>query len=298
MPVTNPIVSSIEGYVEQHKSELLSKTLLDGKSRGLFNLMTDVKGPTTLNIIDSEIHFQPLACSWTNSGTTTYSQRTLTPCAIQAQTDFCSVNLLKTYAQHEVKVAAGRENLPFEEKWIEGLVGNINEQIEKMIYQGQSGQTNQFEGLVSILENDANAVAVSAAQGTTAYAFLKDVAKSIPVNVKNPVILVSTALYREYMQDLVAANLFHYDPANGENEYRLPGTDIRVIAVDGLNGMAKDYAIAANLNNIYFGVSADEDIDTFDVYFDRGTKSFRFDWAAIMGVQIAFPDECVLGSRG
>lgn len=51
----NPIVTAITNYVEEHRSELLSKAMLDGKSRRAFNLMTDVKGPTTLNIMDTNV---------------------------------------------------------------------------------------------------------------------------------------------------------------------------------------------------------------------------------------------------
>lgn len=301
MAANNPVVTAITGYTEQHRSELLSASLLDGKSRGLFNLMTDVKGPTTLNIMENDIHFQPLTCGWNESGTTTFSQRTLDPVGIEIEMSFCDKNLLRTYAQYEVKVAAGREQMPFEEQFVNNILGKINEGIEKMLYQGKltdSGATNECEGLVSILSNDENVVAVSAATGVTAYAFLKDVAKAIPANVKNPVILVSTPLYREYIQDLVSANLFHYDPANGENEYRLPGTDIKVIAVDGLNGTEKDYAIAANLNNIFYGVSGDEDDSAFDLFYSRDNREFRFYWASVLGVQVAFPDEVVLGTRG
>lgn len=296
-----PIVTGLTSYVEEHASELLTKSMLDGKSRRLFNLMTDVKGPTTLNIMDTEVHFSPLACGWNETSGTSFSQRQLVPAGLQVEMAFCSKNLLRTYAQHEVRVTAGYENLPFEEKWTGSIVDGVNENLEHMIYFGESGQTDQFEGLVSILEGDANTVDVTAASGSTAYAFLKDVAKAIPAKVKNPVILVSTPLYRDYMQDLVAANLYHYDPANGENEYRLPGTDIKVIAVDGLINTAndgKEYAIAANLNNIFYGVSADGDEDTFDLFFEPSEREFRLVINFVAGVQVAFPDEVVLGIKG
>lgn len=296
-----PIVTGLTSYVEEHASELLTKSMLDGKSRRLFQLMSDVKGPTTLNIMDTEVHFGPLQCGWNETSGTSFTQRTLTPAALQVEMGFCLKNLLKTWAQHEVRVTAGYENLPFEEKWVNSIVDGVNENLESMIYYGQSGQTDQFEGLVSILSADTNVVDVTAASGSTAYAFLKDIAKAIPAKVKNPVILVSTPLYREYMQDLVAANLFHYDPANGENEYRLPGTDIRVIAVDGLinnAGDGKEYAIAANLNNIYYGVSADGDEDTFDLFFEHSAREFRLVINFVAGVQVAFPDEIVFGVRG
>ena len=296
MATTNPIVTAITGYVEEHRSELLAKSILGGKSRSAFNLMTDVKGPTALNIMDTDVHFQELACGWNESGSTEFSQRTLTPKAIMIQTAFCDKNLLKTWAQYEVKVAAGMETLPFEEKWVGQILGSVNEQLEKMLYQG-SGSGASFEGLISILSGDASTVSATTASGASAYEFVKAVAAAIPVKVKNPVILVSTPLYREFMQDLVAANLYHFNPGNGENEYLLPGTDIKVIAVDGLVG-ADEYAIAANMNNLFYGCSADEDSDTFDLWYSKDNREFRLDINFVAGVQVAFPDEVVLGIRG
>ena len=298
MATNNPIVTAITGYVEEHKSELLSKSMLDGKSRRAWNLMTDVKGPTTLNIMDTNVVFGELSCGWNESGSTEFSQRTLTPKGLEVNMAFCDKKLLNTYAQYEVKVAAGLETLPFEEKWTNQILASVNEQLEHMLYFG-TGEGAEFEGIVPILSGEsASTVIVEAASGASAYEFIKEVAANIPVKVKAPVILVGTPLYREFMQDLVAANLFHYDPANGENEYKLPGTDIRVIAVDGLINKDLTVAIAANMDNLFYGVSADEDNDTFDLWYSKDNREFRLAINFIAGVQVAFPDEVVLGIRG
>ena len=297
MATLNPIVTAITGYVEEHRSELLSKAMLDGKSRRAFNLMTDVKGPTTLNIMDTNVVFGELQCGWNESGSTEFSQRTLTPKALTVNMAFCDKKLLNTYAQYEVKVAAGMEELPFDEKWTNQILASVNEQVEHMLYYG-SGDGAEFKGIVPILSGETSAVKVNAVSGASAYEFIKSVAAAIPVKVKDPVILVSTPLYREWMQDLVAANLFHYDPANGENEYRLPGTDIRVIAVNGLINDDLTVAIAANMDNLFYGVSADEDQDTFDIWYSKDNREFRLAINFIAGTQVAFPDEIVLGIRG
>lgn len=295
MATLNPIVTGITGYVEEHRSELLSKAMLDGRSRRAFNLMSGVKGPTTLNLLDTNVVFGELQCGWNESGSTEFSQRKLEPKALSVNMAFCDKKLLGTYAQYEVKVAAGLEEMPFEEKWTSQILASVNEQIEKMLYQG-TGTGAEFKGLIPILSGESGTVKVNVSSGSSAYEYLKEVAKAIPVAVKSPVILVSTPLYREYMQDLVAANLYHFDPGNGENEYKLPGTDIRVIAVDGLNGV--ENVIAADMANLFYGVSADEDSDTFDLWYSKDNREFRLAINFIAGVQVAFPNEVVLGKRG
>lgn len=301
MPTTMPIVTAITGYVQDHQDLLVSKAILNAKSAGLFNLMSGVKGDTNLNIMNTDVVFgDGSSCGWDETGSTEFSKRVLKPAYLKINQAFCDKKMLKTYAQHLVKVAAGQKSLPFEEEWTADIVAKVNAGIEKMIYRGQSGSTTEFEGLVSILDGEADVVSASAASGTSAYAFLKGVAAAIPAEVKDPVILVGTSLYREFMQDLVAANLFHYDPANGANEYRLPGTDIRVIAVDGLipeSGDTYDYAIAANLDNLVYGCDMEGDEDKFDLWYSKDNQEFRLAIEFIAGVQVAFPAEIVLGKR-
>ena len=300
MPSTNPIVSTITGYVEQHSEELLSKSLLTGDSQKLFNLITDVKGDQALNIMDVDVVFQDGSdCGWSASGNTEFTQRVLHGKPIKVNMNFCDKKLLKTVHQHAVKIAAGTESMPFEEKWTSQIVDGVKEGIEKMIYQGQKDQTNEFEGLISIL-SDASAATtnVNAVTGTSAYAFLKSVAAAISDKIKEPVILCSKVLYREFMQDLVAANLYHYDPANGANEYLLPGTDIKVIGVVGLNGAADyEYAFAGSLKNFYYGVDLENDEEKFDLWYSKDNREFRLDIEFIGGTQVAFPAEVVVGKR-
>ena len=295
--MAQPIVSGITGYVDNSREELLTKSMLGSKSAGLFRLMTDVKGKTALHLLDVEPIFAAGDCAFNASGSTSFSNRELVPAFLKVNMEFCDKNLLGTYAEHQVKVAAGKETLPFEEKWCNQIADAVADGIEKMIYQGQSANTNEFGGLIETLSGASDIITVSASTGETAYAYLKKVAKAIPAEVKEPVILVSIPLYREFMQDLVTANLFHYDPANGANEYMLPGTDIKVIAVGGLNGAQKDPVIAANLNNIVYGVDAESDESDFDLWYSKDDRIWKLAIQFNAGVQVAYPSEIVLGTR-
>lgn len=300
MGTSNPNVNAITGYTNQNSEELLTKSVLGAKSVGMFNLQTGVKGKTALQIMSNEIAFQDgSSCGWSESGSTTFTQRVIDAKPLKVNMAFCEKKLLNTCFQHLVRIAAGQESMPFEEKWTGDIVKNVNAKVEKMLYQGQSGQTNQFEGLISILEGvSASTINVSAANGTSAYNFIKSVAAKIPAAIEAPVILVSIPLYREFIQDLVSANLYHYHPGDGENEYNVPGTDIKVIAVAGLNDAATyEYAIAADLNNLYVGVDMVDDEEKFDLWYSKDNKEFRLDIEFIMGAQVAFPAEIVYGKR-
>lgn len=299
--MANPNVSSLPNYVEEHSDLLISRSVLGFESGKLFNLMSGVKGDTALNLLKSNVDFQDgSSCGWSANTGETISQRIVHPKVLKVNQAFCYKNFLKTWMNYQVQVAAGRETLPFEEKFMEAIALQINEKLEKMVYQGASGSTTECEGLCAILDAESAVTTnVSATSGTTAYNFLKKVAKAINVKVKNPVILVSKSLYREFMQDLVTANLYHYNPADGnEYEYKMPGLPIRVIGVGGLEGTSSyDWAIAAELSNINYAVDMEGDKDTFDFWWSKDNQEHRLAVEFLAGVQVAWPEEITVGKR-
>jgi len=301
MATVNPITSGLPAYVEQHIAPLLTKSILGAKSAKMMNLLTGVKGDAALNIMSNDVILQDAsACGWSESGSTDFSQRVLNGKYLKVNMAFCDKKLLKTWAQHEVKIAAGIKNLPFEEEWTNNITDQVAAAVEKMIYQGASGATNEFEGLISILSGATGVVKVEKASGTSVYTALKEVYLSIPeeeINHEDCAILVGPATFRSFIQELVAANLYHFEPNDVEGEYKLPGTGVKVISVPGLAGTTgADYIIAGRLSNMFYGTDLEGDEEKFDLFYDKSNQEFRLVIEFLAGVQVAFPDRVVLGS--
>ena len=300
-------VQALPNYVDQVRPELISKAVIGAKSASLFNLQTGVKGPTALNLIDSEIVFgDGSACGWTEKGETSLSQAILTPRALKINMSICDKTLLSKWANYLVKVQANKldSDLPFEQYFIDDVIKNVKAGVEKMIYQGDSTNPSatEFDGLLKILKDaGATPVKVSGTAEEKAYEFIKKVAAAMPAAIldkEDLVILVSMPMYLEYIQDLVTANLYHYNPENGENEYKLPGTNIRVIGVNGLNNTAtNDYAIGGSLSNIFYGTDLENGEEIFDLWYSKDNREFRLAVEFTAGVQVAYQDEIVLGTK-
>lgn len=293
--------NSLPSYVEQNASDLLLKTVMSPKSAKLFTLQTGVVGPTTLNLINTTPVLQDgSGCGFNASGDTVLSQRQLVPAILKVDMSWCDKTLLKTYAQHEVKIAAGTEKLPFEEKIVADVQAGIAEAIETMMYQGQSGQTDEFEGLISILDGVSGSTHnVSAASGTPAYTVIKNVYMATPAKVAAKSdfrILVSEALFRQFIQELVDANLYHYVASDAEGEYTLPGTKVKVVAVAGLDDTATyEYIIGARLSNLFYGVDQESDSEVFDIWYSKDNKETRLNVNFAGSVQVAYPNEIAVG---
>ena len=215
--------------------------------------------------------------------------------------EFCEKNLLGTYSQWKVRTAAaGQDEEPFafEKEFVDGILDKINEKQEKMLYQGVSGATSH-DGLIKILSGSTAVQVSGLTTGDTAYAAIMEVYLNIPEEVVEKddcVILVGPQLFRQYIQDLVYANQYHWTPTDTEGEYKLPGTGCRVISVAGLAGTSTyDYIIAGRLSNIFFGTDVDDESAKIDVWFSKDNRTWRFESSWIAGVQVAYPDEMVFG---
>ena len=293
-------VSTLSNYVEEKRLPLIAKSFLRGKTIDLIQLETGVLQDTALNLVSAQVEFgDGASCGWNATDGVALSQRLLKPTFLKVNQVFCDKDLLKKWASYEVKLAAGREQLPFEEKFLEEIANAINESIEKLVWQGDSSHTNEPDGFLKILETGGSGV-VSAtwSAGTTAYNKIKAVYNAIPANIidkEDTVIFVGEETYREFIQDLVAANLYHFSPDYKAGEYMVPGTSIRVIAVNGLNSTGK--IVAGRLSNFFYGVGAEDDKDTFDFWYSQDNREFRLAAYFAIAVQVAYPNEIVLGKQ-
>lgn len=287
-------VENLQTYVEEQNELLIGKTILGSKSADLFTLITGVKGPSALNILDTDVEFgDGKVCGWADAGEASLSQRLLTPAYLKVNMSICDKNLLGYWGQYEVKVAAGKTaaDLPFEAELMDTVITGINKKLEEMIWKGTKSDTS-FDGILTIL-NGAGEVTVN---GADAYAVITNAIAKLPAEAidTDTVVFVGEDTYRTYMQQLVEKNLYHYNPENGADGYMHPGTSIRVIGVPGLNGTQK--VVAGRLSNFFYGVDLEGDKDTLDLWYSKDNREFRLAVEFLAGVQIAFPKEVVVGT--
>lgn len=300
--MANPIVSSLPQYVEEKRLPLIAEAVLGAKSAKLFNLQTDIKHSAALNLLTTDVAFgDGSTCGWDDAGTQSLTQRILTVGNIKVNMSFCDRDMLAKWMGYEVKVAAGSETLPFEEEFTNEVIKSIQEAVETAIYQGDTASSNvnlkAFDGLIKILNGEDGTIDVAASTESTALAKVRKVYNAIPEKAftrGNVAILVGMDTFRALVGDLVDKNLYHYNPGAPEGEVYLPGTNVRIIGVNGLNGAKK--AVAASLDNLFFGTDMVNDMETFKLWYSDDNQEFRLAVKFNAGVQVAFPDEVVLGT--
>ena len=290
--------SSLTAYVGDNKEKLISKAVLGAKSASKFNLVTGVKGAQKLNLLDTTVALQDgSACGWTEAGTSKLSQRTIDAKPIKVNQSFCDKQLLATSLNYEVKVAAGQKTLPFEEEFVNGVIDGVAAEVEKTIWQGDTSKStlNRFDGLIKILSGATVAGTYSIQSGDTVSTIVSKTYALIPsaaYQAGNVVMYMGSDMYRTWIQELIANG--HLVISNAVEDVAMPdsllipGTNVRVEGVAGLDGTKKVYASYAD--NFVFGTDMQGDEEKAEMWYSQDNREFRLAVEFVAGVQVAFPE--------
>lgn len=301
-------VENLGNYVNEQKLPLIRKAVLAARSAYHFNLQTGIKGATALNLLGTNVEFgDGSACGWNEAGTSTLSQRILTPGAIKINMSFCDKQLLKTWANYEVRVAAGQKTLPFEEDFMKGVGEDVAAKLEKAIWQGDTASSdknlNKFDGVIKVLSGATLASSITYASGDTKSKIVNEVYAAIPSAAysKGEVVMyVGEDFYRAYVQELVAnGNLVITTGLNDvamPESILIPATNVRIIGVGGLNGTDKVYA--SYKDNFVYGVDLTGDEEKYDFWYSQDNREHRLAIEFVAGTQVAYPDMVVRAQKG
>ena len=288
-------LTSLTQYVDQERLPLIRKAVVGNRSAQEFYLMTGVKGSTALNLLDTEVVFgDGSTCGWTDAGSSKLSQRVLVPGAVKVNMSFCDKAMLKYWMNYDVRVAAGQKNLPFEEDFVNGVIDGVKAKLEKLMWQGNT-PSDAFDGIIKIAEAATLAATVTYATGATVSSIVKDVYDKIPTAAysKGEVVMyMGSDMYRKYIQELIAnGNLVITNAMNDvpmPDSILIPGTNVRVIGVAGLDTVGKVFA--SYKDNFVFGTDMAGDDEKFELWYSQDNREFRLAIEFTAGVQIAYPD--------
>jgi hypothetical protein len=308
-------VSALANYTKENEALLVTSSVLGAKTASLIksagNVMVGVKSSEKINIMETDAIFQDGAsCGFNASGSTTFTQRTVTPGKIKVNEALCPKDLEAKYLQKALPTGSMYDSVPFEQEYSEKKAKTIAAQLETALWQGDTSSVNvnlnKFDGLVKLIGAASGVVAANASTfisgaplssitDANVISIFDGVYKAIPAKVvaaDDMTIFCGQDLFRTYTVALKNSGSFNYQiDVKADSEFVLPGTTIKVVAVAGLNGTNKVYAM--RLSNMFLGTDLLNEEEKFEIFYAKEADQVRFVSEFKMGVNIAFPDEAV-----
>lgn len=307
-------VSALSNYTIQNEKLLVTKSLFDAKTQKLIqsegNVMAQVKSSETINVLTTDAIFQTGGtCGFNSSGSTAFTQRSVTIGKVKVHESLCPKTLESKYTQLALAAGSIPEAIPFEKQYTDLKSGTIAEQFETALWLGDTSSAdvnlNKFDGLVKLILNsgvsiNGNTTSITTSTGitaTNALTIVKNIKNAIPARVKGKKdvrIFCGWDVFDVLVDAYVNANLFNWGASqlSYENgEFVIPGTAYKVTAIHGLDGSNKLYAMRTS--NMYLGCDILGEEDKWEIFYAKEAMEVRFVMESKLGINIAFPQEVV-----
>lgn len=305
-------VTALPAYTEQNAMDLIVKSVAGGRLSQYANIQPDVKTTTTINILETDVVFQADGCSRSASGTTTLSQRNLTPGAVAIHEDLCMTDLASKYTALMLKqgLTAEKEEVPFEQLYFDQKVARVQKAIEVADWQGDTASgtanLNKYDGLNKLIASataiNGNPTGITVATGITnanVIGILTGMAELMPEDIMDAddlKLFVGMDTFLKYQKAIADGNYFHYVVEGGFTaELPLIGfPNVTVCATPGLSGLSGGESYLMRASNIYIGVDLPEE-ESNDVrsWYDPNDRIYKVTMAFRRAVNVAFPDQVV-----
>ena len=170
-------VSALANYTKENEALLVTSSVLGAKTASLIkaqgNVMVGVKSSEKINIMDTDAIFQAGGtCGFNASGTTTFTQRTVTVGKIKVNESLCPKALETKYLQKALPEGSRYDSIAFAAEYTDKKAARIAAQLETAIWQGDTASVNvnlnKFDGLVKLIGTSAVEANNSTYYGTPA----------------------------------------------------------------------------------------------------------------------------------
>lgn len=310
-------VSALTNYTKENEQLLVTSSVFNAKTQKKIsaqgNVMTGVKSSEQINRIDTDAVFQAGGtCGFNASGTTAITQRAVTIGKFKVNEALCPKTLESKYTQKALQIGSRNETIPFEQEYTDKKSARIAAQLETALWQGDtaSGTANlaRFDGLIKLIDAASNEILsntdvytvggpIAAATGITqdnVIDIVDGVFKALPIAIldkDDTEIVCGWDTFRKYVLALREKNLYHYSADNKDGELVIPGTNIKLVALNGLNGTNRVFGL--RWSNVFLGVDMLNEEEKWEIFFAKEADEVRFVAEWKMGVNVAFPDEIV-----
>jgi hypothetical protein len=302
-------VTGLTNYTNEVSTELVVRSLFGGKTAATLQaagqVQVGVKSAEALNILSSDVFFQADGCGYNASGTTSFTQRVITVGKIKIEETLCPKTLEAKWLQTQM-VPGSPTSIPFEEQIGQEKASRIAKLIEVAMWQGDTvtsntnPNTNRFDGFNKIID----AASASTVSGNTSAAtaittaniedLIDNMYNAAPADIADAddlVLFVGIDTFKKYTTALRASNLFHYVADSEGMEIMIPATNVKMIAVGGLNGTNRMFL--SRVTNMFVGTDLANEEEELKFWYSEDNDEVRFRACFKYGVQIAFPDQLV-----
>ena len=309
-------VTGLTTYVAENADRILAASITGAETLKIpgISIQAGIKNAEKIMLFSNTAPFQVGGtCAFNASGTTAFTDVTLTVKPLKWNDTFCPEDLQIKYTSTKLVAGSNYETLPFEELIMKNVTDNIAFQLEKTIWQGDTTLTNlndlkQFDGWLKKIDAGSPISATPTADITTGniIGIMDNIYTLIPAALLNNAEKPLTAFmgwdtFRLLMIAEKNSNKFHFNPgeSHATGEYTMPGSGLKVKAVHGLDAIAgslasyTDRIICTYPANLFYGTDLANEYEEAKLWYSLDDQNIKGSIKWKSGTQLAYTTEIV-----
>jgi hypothetical protein len=277
-------LSGLDVWIDQNATDMLIKSILGEVLPRYATIRPNIKGTQQVGFLTNDIYLQDGSCGFNASGQTNIDQVTIETCNKKLNQSLCAYDLYDYFLSQRLSNSNFQETVPFEELVITDISNRIADTVEKQLWRntkatGATEYNSQcFDGALALITsgNGATQVTYTAATSSNGLDVFSTYYQNIPANVLHRNDLVIFCSYSDYralvasMRNSSYVNLFSFDDksaAQGQEwSVMLPGTNVRIIPTQGLDGQSRVVAGPASYFMVGFNATDNGGIEIKGMY--------------------------------
>ena len=284
------VVSGLTAYAKAEGFPLIVSAVTRGTTANYANIVSGLKGTGLVPFLSSSVTLAAGgSCSFTNNGTSTFSEVEIAVKPVEFTEAICVGALEGKAMMYEVQ---GYEELPYAAQFLQDKADQISKKLDSLYWLGSVSGGDVFNGFTT--------QATAAGKLTTITGSTSNVYDAIDLAIDTAVAADSTfetsdsvaiflnyAKFRALQKELVAKNYFHYNPANLEAnmEITFPGTKIKVIPTEGLAG--HNFLYLADTAHLHVGTNLASEAEGIVAFYDMPSNSILLRSEFYMGTGVS-----------
>lgn len=309
-------LAALTPYTKQEIAPLLTEAVFAAKTQDLIKqggiLLPKTKSSVAIPKMSTGATFQTDACGFNPSGDTAITQAEIEVGKVKVEESICVKDFEAYFTQEALRAGSTYEDFEwsdFSTKFSEQKNKAIAKLAEVGIWKGDKNSLdanlNKFDGLMKVIKAGSPVYANQAPYiGTVATSITVDnvidvlnaVYQAIPVEIVDATdlkVMVGNDVYRTATLAYQKANLFNYKvDADASQSFIIPGTNVELVSVNGLNGTSEIYA--TTLSNIAMAFDLEAEQTNYKIWYSEDFNEVRFRAAFKLGVGVAYTNLCVV----
>jgi hypothetical protein len=284
------VVSGLTNYAKQEGFPLIVSAVTRGNTANYANIVSGLKGTGLVPFLSSSVTLAAGgSCSFTNNGTSTFSEVEIAVKPVEFMEAVCVGALEGKAMMYEVQ---GYDELPYASQFLQDKADQISKKLDQLYWLGATGSGDVFNGFVAqaTAASLLNTITGSTSNVYDAIDLAIDTAVAADSTFETSdsvAIFLNYAKFRALQKELVVKNYFHYNPANLEAnmEITFPGTRIKCIPTEGLAG--HNFLYLADAAHLHIGTNLASEAEGLNVYHDQITNNLYLRAAFYAGTGVS-----------